>query len=121
MRPLSRITPKPMLPVGDRPLVAHVADAAVAGGADDLIFVVSDSDGHLREYFGESYRGIPVTYAVQDPPAGTADAVRCAMPHVDGRFAVLNGDNLFEPAAIARLIRSTAATRRSRSSGRDRR
>lgn len=109
MRPLSRITPKPMLPVGDRPLVAHVADAAVAGGADDLIFVVGDSDGHLREYFGDSYRGVPVTYAVQDPPAGTADAVRCATPYIDGRFAVLNGDNLFESEAIAKLFDHDAA------------
>ncbi|MXR40376.1 NTP transferase domain-containing protein [Halobaculum sp. WSA2] len=109
MRPLSRITPKPMLPVGDRPLVAHVADAAVAGGADDLIFVVGEGDGHLREYFGDSYRGLPVTYAVQDPPAGTADAVRCAAPSIEGRFAVLNGDNLFEPAAIGRLFEHEAA------------
>lgn len=109
MRPLSRVTPKPMLPVGDRPLVAHVADAAVEAGADDLIFVVSDPAGHVREYFDDSYRDTPVSYAVQDPPAGTADAVRCALGHVDGRFAVLNGDTLFEPAAIARLIEHDAA------------
>ncbi|UIP01324.1 NTP transferase domain-containing protein (plasmid) [Halobaculum sp. CBA1158] len=109
MRPLSVVTPKPMLPVGDRPLVAHVADAAVEAGADDLVFVVGERDGHLSQYFGESYRGLPVTYAVQETPAGTADAVRCATEHVHGRFAVLNGDNLFEPAAIARLFDRQAA------------
>ncbi|MFC7137858.1 sugar phosphate nucleotidyltransferase [Halobaculum litoreum] len=109
MRPLSRITPKPMLPVGDRPLVAHVADAAVGAGADELVFVVAADSDHIRAYFGDSYGGIPVSYAVQDPPAGTADAVRCALRHVDGRFAVLNGDNLFEPAAIADLFAEEAA------------
>lgn len=109
MRPLSLITPKPMLPVGDRPLVGYVADAAVAAGADELTFVVGDADGHLQEYFGDRYRGTPVSYAVQDPPAGTADAVRCALSHVVGRFAVLNGDNLFDAAAIADLFERDAA------------
>ena len=109
MRPLSLVTPKPMLPVGDRPLVAHVADAAVEAGADELVFVVGDRDGHLAQYFGDSYRDRPVTYALQETPAGTADAVRCAMDAVDGRFAVLNGDNLFEPSAVARLFRQEAA------------
>ena len=109
MRPLSLVTPKPMLPVGDRPLVAHVADAAVEAGADGLVFVVGDRDGHLSQYFGDRYRDVPVSYALQETPAGTADAVRCAMDAVDGRFAVLNGDNLFEPPAIARLFSHEAA------------
>jgi len=104
MRPLTAQTPKPMLPVADRPLVAHVADAAVDAGASELLLVVGYEADDIRAYFGESYRGVPVTLARQEHQRGTADAVRAARAHLDGRFAVLNGDNLYEPAAIAELF-----------------
>jgi NDP-sugar pyrophosphorylase family protein len=40
MRPLTARLAKPMLPVGDKPLVAHTADAAADAGACKLVFVV---------------------------------------------------------------------------------
>ncbi|UPV99729.1 sugar phosphate nucleotidyltransferase [Halorussus gelatinilyticus] len=106
IRPLSASLPKPMLPVAHRPLVAHAADAAVDAGADELVVVVGYEAETVREYFGEEYRGVPVRYAVQDEQAGTADAVRAAREHLDGAFAVLNGDNLYDPAAVAELFAS---------------
>ncbi|WP_128478467.1 bifunctional sugar-1-phosphate nucleotidylyltransferase/acetyltransferase [Halorussus pelagicus] len=104
IRPLSASLPKPMLPVADRPLAAHAADAAVSAGADELILVVGYEAETVREYFGEEYAGVPVTYAVQREQAGTADAVRAAREHLDGEFAVLNGDNLYDPAGVERLF-----------------
>jgi len=62
MGPLTETTPKPMLPVADRPLVAHVADAAVAAGADELVFIVGYGAKPIRAYFGTEYAGVPVTY-----------------------------------------------------------
>jgi len=109
MRPLSDVTPKPMLPVGDRPLAAHAADAAVAAGADELIFVVGYRASHVRGHFGREYCGVPVRYATQSSAEGTADAVRAAREFLDGRFAVLNGDNLFDEASVADLFDRPAA------------
>ncbi|QLG64310.1 bifunctional sugar-1-phosphate nucleotidylyltransferase/acetyltransferase [Halorarum salinum] len=104
MRPLSTVTPKPMLPVADRPLAAHAADAAVAGGADALVFVVGYKASHVRSFFGDRYGGVPVHYANQPVPEGTADAVDAARPYLDGPFAVLNGDNLYDPRSISTLF-----------------
>ncbi|WP_435178253.1 bifunctional sugar-1-phosphate nucleotidylyltransferase/acetyltransferase [Halorussus sp. AFM4] len=104
IRPLSDSLPKPMLPVADRPLAAHTADAAAQAGADELVFVVGYEADAVRDYFGEEYAGIPVRYAVQESQAGTADAVRAAREHLDGEFAVLNGDNLYDADAIADLF-----------------
>jgi len=104
MRPLTDSLPKPMLPVADRPLLAHTADAAVDAGADELIVVVGYEAEEVRSYFGERYRGVPVTFAVQDSQDGTADAVRAAREHLDGPFAVLNGDNLYDPESIDSLF-----------------
>jgi bifunctional UDP-N-acetylglucosamine pyrophosphorylase/glucosamine-1-phosphate N-acetyltransferase len=106
IRPLSASLPKPMLPLADRPLAAHAADAAVRAGADELVFVVGYEADAVRDYFGEEYAGIPVKYAVQREQAGTADAVRAAREHLDGEFAVLNGDNLYDSAVIADLFDS---------------
>jgi bifunctional UDP-N-acetylglucosamine pyrophosphorylase/glucosamine-1-phosphate N-acetyltransferase len=109
MRPLTDGTPKPMLPVADRPLAAHTADAAVAAGASELVLVVGYEADAVRDHFGESYRGVPVTYAEQTEQRGTADAVRVARPHLDGPFAVLNGDNLYDPDSVAALFDSGPA------------
>jgi len=109
MRPLTEHTPKPMLPVADRPLVAHTVDTAVDAGASDLVIVVGYEAEDVRTYFGERYRGVDVTYAVQQSQEGTADAVRAAAPYLEDAFAVLNGDNLYDPAAIDRLFDSGPA------------
>ncbi len=104
MRPLTESLPKPMLPVADRPLAAHTVDAAVAAGVDELIFVVGYEQAVVRDHFGDSYRGVPVSYAVQEEQLGTAHAVQAAEDHLDGEFAVLNGDDLYDPAALSDLF-----------------
>jgi bifunctional UDP-N-acetylglucosamine pyrophosphorylase/glucosamine-1-phosphate N-acetyltransferase len=109
MRPLTDGTPKPMLPVADRPLAAHTADAAVDSGTDELIFVVGYEADAVRDFFGREYRGVPVTYAVQEHQRGTADAVRAARDALDGDFAVLNGDNLYDPESVAALFEAGPA------------
>ena len=109
MRPLTETVPKPMLPVADRPLVAHTVDAAVEAGATELVLVVGYEADVVREHFGDSYHGVPVAYAVQEEQLGTAHAVAAAREHIDGPFAVLNGDNLYEPAGIEALFESVPA------------
>ncbi|QCS43313.1 bifunctional sugar-1-phosphate nucleotidylyltransferase/acetyltransferase [Natrinema versiforme] len=104
MRPLSESVPKPMLPVADRPLAAHTVDAAIEAGTDEIVLVIGYEAETVRDYFGAEYRGVPVSYAVQAEQAGTADAVNAARDHLEGPFAVLNGDNLYDQAAIDRLF-----------------
>ncbi|QSW98252.1 bifunctional sugar-1-phosphate nucleotidylyltransferase/acetyltransferase [Haloterrigena alkaliphila] len=104
IRPLSDSVPKPMLPVADRPLVAHTIDAAIDAGADEIVLVIGYEGETVRDYFGDEYRGTPISYAVQTEQAGTAHAVATARDHIDGPFAVLNGDNLYDPAAVERLF-----------------
>lgn len=104
MRPLTHSTPKPMLPVGDRPLVAHTADAAIDAGAEELVFVVGYEGDTVRSHFGDRYDGVPVSYASQDEQLGTAHAVQAAKEHITGPFAVLNGDDLYDRESLAALF-----------------
>lgn len=104
MRPLTDRRPKPMLPVADRPLMAHTADAAVEAGATELLLVVGYEADAVRGYFGDEYRNTPVRYAVQAEQRGTAHAVRAAREHIEGAFAVLNGDDIYDPDSVTRLF-----------------
>ena len=109
MRPLTESTPKPLLPVGDRPIAAHAARAAVEAGADELVFVIGHAGEQVRSYFGDSYNGVPVSYARQDEQRGTAHAVAAAREQLDGPFVVLNGDSLYDPGAVEELFGSAPA------------
>ena len=105
MRPLTAATPKPMLPVADRPLVAHTVDAAVAAGATKLVVVVGYEADSVREYFDAADVGVPIEYVVQEEQRGTADAVRTALPSLDPTepFTVLNGDALYDLESLKLL------------------
>ncbi|MFB6105956.1 MAG: bifunctional sugar-1-phosphate nucleotidylyltransferase/acetyltransferase [Halobacteriaceae archaeon] len=115
MRPLTAHRPKPMLPVADRPVLAHTVDAAVAAGASRIVLVVGYEADAVREYFGEERGGVRVEYAVQAEQRGTADAVRAARPHLDDApFAVLNGDALYDDPSLGALYETEAAVGASR-------
>lgn len=104
MRPLSANLPKPMLPVADRPLVAHTVDAAVDAGASELVFVIGYGADTVRDHFGDEYRACPVTYVVQEEQLGTAHALQTAQDHLEGDFVVLNGDDLYAGGSIGQLF-----------------
>lgn len=109
MRPLTERRPKPMLTVAGRPLVDHVAQTAVSAGADELIVVVGYEGQQIRDHFGERLNGVPIRYAEQTTQAGTADAVAAASEYLDGPFAVLNGDNRYNPNTLLRLFENCPA------------
>ncbi|MEY7851013.1 bifunctional sugar-1-phosphate nucleotidylyltransferase/acetyltransferase [Natrarchaeobius sp. A-rgal3] len=106
MRPLTETMPKPMLPVGDRPLVEHTVRAAVDAGTDEIILVVGYEGDVVREHFGGSYAGVPIQYAEQPERTGTASALRVASEYVDDQFAVVNGDVVYERESLVDLFRS---------------
>ncbi|MFB6159832.1 MAG: bifunctional sugar-1-phosphate nucleotidylyltransferase/acetyltransferase [Haloferacaceae archaeon] len=110
MGPLTDERPKPMLPVADRPLLAHVLDAAAAAGASRFVVVDGPGATGVEPYVGETYAGAPVTYVTQRERRGTADAVeRAADALDDAPFVVLNGDVLYDPEGLARLYRECPA------------
>ena len=109
MRPLTEQRAKPMLPVAGRPMVEHVAQSAAAAAVDELIVVVGYEGQRVREYLGDSVGGTPVRYVEQTEQNGTADAVWQAREHLDGPFAVLNGDSLYEETDIERLFENRPA------------
>ncbi|NIB98523.1 NDP-sugar synthase [Halobacterium sp. R2-5] len=105
--PLSSVASTPMLPVADRPLVAHAADAAVTAGTEELVFVVGDDAPQVQSYFGGRYAGVPATYAIQED--SHERAIRALRGRLDGRVAVLNGSCLYDAGGVDALFDHDAA------------
>jgi NDP-sugar pyrophosphorylase family protein len=94
MLPYTTVLPKPLLPVGDRPILAIILDQLARAG-----FVRADVClGHLSELVRAYFAQVPpsnlrVELHTEDEPLGTAGALR-TVPGLDGPFLTLNGDVL---------------------------
>lgn len=104
MGPLTRNTPKVMLPIANKPLLYHVIKSAVDASIRDFVLVVGYGEQIIKEYFKDgSPIGVKIEYVHQDKQLGTADAVGSVEGMVDERFLVLNGDIIVSAAHIKKL------------------
>jgi NDP-sugar pyrophosphorylase family protein len=95
LRPLTLSTPKPVVPVVDRPFLRHQIDLLVRAGVREIVFSVAYRPERVEAVFGDgSALGVRIRYAVEETPLGTGGAVRNALPLLDERTVVLNGDVL---------------------------
>ncbi len=104
LRPFTETMPKVMLPVANKPILEHVFDAVKQSGIDEIIVVVGYKKEVIMEYF-EDYKGIKITYVVQDKQLGTAHALLQAKKYIKTSFLVLSGDNIIDRSSISKLIK----------------
>ncbi len=90
LRPLTFELPKPMVPVLDRPVMAHIVDLLDRHGYTDVIANLHYFPDTIREYFGDR-----LVYREEPELLGTAGGVRnCADFLDDGTFLIISGDAL---------------------------
>lgn len=88
--------PKPMAPVNGRPFLEHLMNYWIDQGVDAFILSVGYKKEVIIDYFGSSYRSVPVHYSVEDIPLGTGGALILASRGSTEPLLVLNGDTYFE-------------------------
>lgn len=97
---LSQVTnevPKPLATVGARPFLEYVLDYLRRQGIEEAILAVSYRWKQIQSHFGNTYRGFPLRYSVEEKPLGTGGAIMQAMQLCrDSTAVVVNGDTLFE-------------------------
>lgn len=95
LRPLTLETPKPVLPLVDRPFLSYMIQWLASHGVDHIVFACGFLPDQLREVLGDGGPDGPrLTYVVEEETLGTAGAIRFALPHLEERFFALNGDVL---------------------------
>ena len=97
LRPLTRVMPKPVAPVLNRPIVAWIADLLATHGFDQVIANVSYLPEQIREVLGDgSAFGLEISYSEEREPLGTAGGVgkvRDFLSETDS-FLIISGDAL---------------------------
>src|SRR5580765_8145634 len=85
--------PKPMIPIGGRPLLEHQIELSKQHGFTDVkIFACYRADV-IEKHFGDGSRlGVKISYVIEDEPLGTAGAVLAALDGLADTFLVLYGD-----------------------------
>jgi mannose-1-phosphate guanylyltransferase/phosphomannomutase len=95
LRPLTSNTPKPMMPLVNKPMMEHIVALLALHGFDEVVVTVAFLANQIRDYFGDgSDFGVSMRYATEDTPLGTAGSVRNASAELDDTFLVISGDVL---------------------------
>jgi len=127
--PVTKASPKEMLPIVDKPLIQYAVEEAAAAGITEMIFVTGRNKRAIEDHFDKAYEletelerknkdvmlemvrsvlpeGVRCIYIRQAEPLGLGHAVLCAQPVVgDDPFAVLLADDLIDaqPPAMSRM------------------
>ena len=84
-------------------LMEYSLDQALSAGFSRIVFIVGNmTEKPFKEKFGDSYKGIPITYVLQsfepktrDRPWGTSDALCSIRGMIDCPFVICNGDDIY--------------------------
>lgn len=94
LKPYTTILPKPLMPVGDMPILEILLRQMKRAGVDEAILTVGHLAEFLRMFFQDGARlGMSVKYSYEDAPLGTAGPL-ALVDGLDDTFMVANGDVL---------------------------
>ena len=73
LRPLTISKPKPMLPVGEKPILEHLIEWTKKGGVKSIVICVSYLRKSIEDYFEDGSKfGVKIEYAISNKPLATA-------------------------------------------------
>ena len=94
LAPYTKILPKPLMPIGDMPILEVLLRQMKRAGIDEVVITVGHLAGLLRAFFQDgSDLGLRISYSFEDAPLGTAGPLSL-VSGLDQTFLVSNGDVL---------------------------
>ncbi len=113
LRPLTLNTPKPIVPLFDRPFLYYQIDLLKRlPEIDEVILSLNYQPDRIRAIVGDGKEaGLPIRYLVEPSPRGTGGAIKFAEPNLDSTVMVFNGDVLTQTdlKAVMQLHRDRRA------------
>lgn len=90
--------PKPMAKIGNLPFLSYLFTCLKKHQITDVVLSVGYLSEKIIDYFGNSYLGINIKYAVENQPLGTGGAILNSLVHIDNSqpVIILNGDTFLE-------------------------
>ncbi|KFM19897.1 Bifunctional protein GlmU [Marine Group I thaumarchaeote SCGC AAA799-P11] len=97
LRPLTLKTPKPMLPLGKKPILEHLIDWNKKNGIKSIVLCVSYRKEKIQNYFKDGKEfGVEIEYAISKKPLATAGQLKTAEVFIDDTFVCVYGDSIFD-------------------------
>jgi dTDP-glucose pyrophosphorylase len=90
--PFTKILPKPLIPIGDVPILERIMDNFHDYGADDFYLVVNYKKEMIRAYFNEQKNAYKLNYIDEETPLGTAGGLRLIDADFQGPLIISNCD-----------------------------
>jgi len=95
LRPHTENCPKPLLPVGGKPMLEHIIEHAKEKGFRNFVLAIHYLGHMIEDHFGDGSRWqVQINYLREESPLGTAGALSLLNPQPDVPFIVTNGDVL---------------------------
>ena len=92
--PYTTVLPKPLMPIGDMPILEVVLRQLKAAGIDRVTMAVGHLAELLQAFFGDGKRfGLPIDYSIEEKPLGTVGPLTL-IPDLGGTLLMMNGDIL---------------------------
>jgi len=95
--PLTKKTPKPMLPLGEKPILEHLIDWTRKNGVKSVVLCVSHLRKTIEDYFEDGKKfGVNIEYAISNKPLATAGQLKTAEDFIEDTFVCVYGDSIFD-------------------------
>ena len=92
--PYTKILPKPLVPIGDTPIVERIIDYYTDFGMDKFYLTVNYKKNMIRSYFDDINRSYEITYVEEDKPLGTGGSIKLIDDEITSPFFITNCDAL---------------------------
>jgi dTDP-glucose pyrophosphorylase len=97
LRPYTENCPKPLIPVGGKPMLEHIIDRAKLDGFTRFVLAIHYLGHMIEEHFGDGAAfGVQIEYLREESPLGTAGALGLINPIPESPIVVTNGDVITE-------------------------
>ena len=97
LQPYTTFLPKPMLPLGEKPILEHLVDWIRKNGIKSVVLCVSYLRKTIEDYFEDGKKfGVNIEYAISNKPLATAGQLKTAEKFIDDTFVCLYGDSIFD-------------------------
>ena len=94
--PFTQILPKPLIPIGDKPIIEVIMDKFHAFGMMDFYVTLNHKSKMIKAYFEEFKTKYKIKYIDEEKPLGTAGGLKYLPPEVAGVIFVTNSDIIIE-------------------------
>jgi dTDP-glucose pyrophosphorylase len=93
LKPLTDSIPKPMLPLGDKPIIEHTIDRLISYGIEHITISVNYLAEQIIDYFGSGRsKGINISYINENKPLGTIGCLSVIKEFLHSTILVMNSD-----------------------------